>query len=120
METINFFYPKASLALNLHSFDFWGEDKIVNRFKPRVAYGEAGTFAAFGSVILFMEIHSIDGNVGIVVPGIREMLKLALETSELEFGLMQAFKDRVIRIYLLKKTRKDLLLNAAIEPSRIF
>jgi hypothetical protein len=48
---INFLLSKASLALNLHSFDFWGEeDKIVNRFKPRVAYGEAGTFAAFGSL----------------------------------------------------------------------
>jgi hypothetical protein len=100
METINFFYPKASLALNLHSFDFWGEDKIVNRFKPRVAYGEAGTFAAFGSLFTIYGT-SIDGNVGIGVPGIREMLKLALDTSELEFGLMQAFKDRVIRVYLL-------------------
>jgi hypothetical protein len=26
-----------------------------------------------------MEIQAIDGNVGIVVPGIREMLKLALK-----------------------------------------
>jgi hypothetical protein len=40
--------------------------------------------------------------VGIGVPSIREMLKLALkDKSELEFGLMQAFKDRVIRVYLL-------------------
>jgi hypothetical protein len=47
---INFSIIQKLLALNLHSFDFWGEDKIVNRFKPRVAYGEAGTFAAFGSL----------------------------------------------------------------------
>jgi hypothetical protein len=54
-----------------------------------------------GSLFTIYGNTSIDGNVGIGVPSIREMLKLALKDKELEFGLMQAFKDRVIRVYLL-------------------
>jgi TonB-linked SusC/RagA family outer membrane protein len=118
-----FYYPKASLALNLHSFDFWGEDKIVNRFKPRVAYGEAGTFAAFGSLFTIYGNTSIDGNVGIVVPGIRGNAEISPERqSELEFGFDAGFfKDRVsLEFTYYKKQVENLLLNAAIEPSTGF
>jgi TonB-linked SusC/RagA family outer membrane protein len=115
-----FYYPKASLALNLHSFDFWGEDKIVNRFKPRVAYGEAGTFAAFGSLYTLYGNTSIDGNVGIVVPSIRGNPAIIPERqSELEFGFDAGlFKDRVsLEVTYYKKKVENLLLQAAIEPS---
>ncbi|PIR14439.1 MAG: hypothetical protein COV50_02680, partial [Flavobacteriales bacterium CG11_big_fil_rev_8_21_14_0_20_35_7] len=43
-----FYYPKTSLALNLHNFDFWKFDKI-SQFKVRAAYGESGNFAPNGA-----------------------------------------------------------------------
>ena len=118
-----FYYPKASIAANLHSFNFWGEDKLVNRFKPRLAYGEAGTFAAFGSLFTVYGNTSIDGNVGIVVPGIRGNAAISPERqSELEFGFDAGFlNDRVsLEVTYYKKQVEDLLLNATIEPSSGF
>jgi TonB-linked SusC/RagA family outer membrane protein len=115
-----FYYPKASLALNLHSFDFWGDDKIINRFKPRVAYGEAGTFAAFGSLYTLYSNTIIDGNAGIVVPGIRGNPRISPERqSELEFGFDAGlFKDRVsLEVTYYKKQVENLLLVAASAPS---
>jgi TonB-linked SusC/RagA family outer membrane protein len=118
-----FYYPKASIAANLHSFNFWGEDKLVNRFKPRLAYGEAGTFAAFGSLFTVYGSTSIDGNVGIVVPGIRGNAAISPERqSELEFGFDAGFlNDRFsLEVTYYKKQVEDLLLNATYEPSSGF
>ncbi|MEO6347020.1 MAG: TonB-dependent receptor, partial [Aquaticitalea sp.] len=118
-----FYYPKASLAANLHNFGFWGDGGAVSRFKPRVAYGEAGTFATFGSLYTTYGSSSIDGNVGIVVPIIRGNPALSPERqTELEFGFDSGFlNDRVsLEFTYYKKQVEDLLLNANIEPSTGF
>ncbi|MGB5419001.1 SusC/RagA family TonB-linked outer membrane protein [Algibacter sp.] len=118
-----FYYPKASLAANLHNFGFWGDNDAINRLKPRIAYGEAGTFAAFGSLFTIYGSTAIDGNVGIVVPTIRGNAALSPERqSELEFGFDAGFlNDKIsLEFTYYKKQVENLLLNANIEPSTGF
>ena len=118
-----FYYPKASLAANLHNFDFWGESSTINRMKPRIAYGEAGTFAAFGSLYTIYGSSSIDGNVGISVPVVRGNADITPERQgELEVGFDAGFlNDKVsMEFTYYKKTVKNLLLQANIEPSTGF
>ncbi|MFT4805018.1 MAG: TonB-linked SusC/RagA family outer membrane protein [Psychroserpens sp.] len=118
-----FYYPKASLAANLHNFGFWGDNSTINRFKPRIAYGEAGTFAAFGSLYTIYGSSSIDGNVGISVPVIRGNADITPERQgELEMGIDAGFlNDRVsLELTYYKKTVENLLLQANIEPSAGF
>ena len=118
-----FYYPKASLALNLHNFDFWGSHDILNRFKLRGAYGEAGTFAAFGSLYTIYGNTLIDGNVGIIVPGVRGNAAISPERQkELEIGFDAGFlNDRIsLEFSYYKKNVEDLLLQANIEPSTGF
>jgi len=118
-----FYYPKASLAANLHKFGFWGNNDMINRFKPRVAYGEAGTFATFGSLFTIYGSVGIDGNVGIGVPGTRGNPAINPERqSELEIGFDAGFfNDKVsLEFTYYKKKVEDLLLQANIEPSSGF
>ena len=118
-----FYYPKASLAANLHNFDFWGESETLNRFKIRTAYGEAGTFAAFGSLFTIFGNTLIDGNVGIIVPLTRGNAAISPERQkELEIGFDAGlFNDRVsLEFTYYKKDVEDLLLQANIEPSTGF
>ncbi|HEX9826048.1 MAG TPA: SusC/RagA family TonB-linked outer membrane protein [Flavobacteriaceae bacterium] len=118
-----FYYPKASLAANLHNFDFWGENDVLNRLKLRAAYGEAGTFAAFGSLYTIYGNSLIDGNVGIVVPLTRGNPDLSPERQkELEIGFDAGFlNDRIsVEFSYYQKKVVDLLLTANIEPSTGF
>lgn len=115
-----FYYPKASLAANLHKFDFWGSSDKLNRLKLRAAYGEAGTFAAFGSLYTVYANTLVDGNVGIVVPTTRGNPNLSPERQkEFEIGLDAGFlEDRVgLEFSYYKKKVEDLLLRANAEPS---
>ena len=43
-------FPRASLAANIANFDFWTSE-VIDQFKVRVAYGETGSSATFGSLI---------------------------------------------------------------------
>ncbi len=118
-----FYYPKASLAVNLNNFDFWGDNETVNRFKVRAAYGEAGTFAAFGSLFTVFGGTLIDGNVGINVPGTRGNSGISPERQkEFEIGIDAGFlNDRIsLELTYYKKSVEDLLLQANIEPSTGF
>lgn len=118
-----FYYPKASLAVNLHNFDFWGGSGIIDRLKPRIAYGEAGTFAAFGSLYTVYNSASIDGNVGITVPLTRGNPAITPERqSELEVGFDAGFLNNRVSLDFTyyKKKVDDLLLRANIEPSTGF
>jgi TonB-linked SusC/RagA family outer membrane protein len=118
-----FYYPKASIAANLHKFDFWGDSDFLNRFKVRAAYGEAGTFAVFGSLFTIYGSSSIDGNVGISVPLTRGNPTIGPERQgELELGFDAGFlNDRIsLEFTYYKKTVEDLLLQANTEPSSGF
>ena len=118
-----FYYPKASLAANLHNFDFWGDNEAINRFKVRGAYGEAGTFAAFGSLYTVYGNTLVDGNVGIIVPLTRGNPGITPERQkELEVGFDAGFmNDRIsLEFTYYKKNVEDLLLQANTEPSTGF
>jgi TonB-dependent starch-binding outer membrane protein SusC len=118
-----FYYPKGSLAVNLSNFDFWGSSDVVNRFKVRGAYGEAGTFAAFGSLFTVFGNTLIDNNVGIIVPLTRGNPNISPERQkEFEIGFDAGFlNDRIaLEFTYYKKRVEDLLLQATIEPSTGF
>ncbi len=118
-----FYYPKASVAVNLNEFDFWNEDATVNRFKVRAAYGEAGTFATFGSLFTLFNNTLIDGNVGIIVPGAQGNPGIEPERNkELEIGFDAGFfNDRLsLEFSYYQKNAEDLLLTALIPASTGF
>ncbi len=118
-----FYYPKASLAGNLHNFSFWGDNDIFNRLKLRAAYGEAGTFAAFGSLYTVYINTLIDSNGGIIVPLTRGNPNIAPERQkELEVGFDAGFlNDRIsVEFSYYQKKVEDLLLTANTEPSTGF
>ena len=122
-----YYYPKASLAWNVHNFDFWNSETI-NQLKLRVAYGEAGNFAPFGSLFTSFNSTSIQGLggnnvVGITLTGILGNPDIEPERQkELEFGFDMGFLNNKVGIeftYYIKKV-DDLILNAANEPSSGF
>ncbi len=120
-----FYYPKASAAVNLHKFDFW-KIPVVNQFKIRAAYGEAGNFAPNGALFTTYTNTLIDGVAGIIVP----VSPLALgnpdispeRQKELEVGFDASFLDSRINLEFsyYNKTVDDLILRSNIEPSSGF
>ncbi|MGB5819074.1 MAG: SusC/RagA family TonB-linked outer membrane protein [Saonia sp.] len=89
-----FAFPRASLAINVANFDFWNVD-AVNLFKLRVAYGETGSSARFGSLYTPLGPTSIGGVPGLALPTVGQNnqsaqlgdANLEPETSqEIEFG----------------------------------
>jgi len=81
-------FPRASLALNVANFDFWNASS-VNQFKLRIAYGETGSSATFGSLFTSLNAVNIDGQGGLSTVAGSELgfVNAEPETSqELEFG----------------------------------
>lgn len=118
-----FYYPKASLAVNINEFGFWNDNSVWNRLKLRVAYGEAGNFPPFGALFTSYAAASTDGILGISLAGARGNTDLKSERQkELEFGTdMSFFNGRVtLSATYYIKTVEDLILQAAIEPSSGF
>jgi len=117
-----FYYPKASLAVNLHNFDFWKSDFLTD-FKPRIAYGEAGNFAPFGALFTTLVGNSIGGLPGIGVPATLGDATIDPERQkELEFGFDAGLLDNRVRLqasYYIKEV-DDLILQAQNEPSSGF
>ena len=103
-----FAFPRASLAVNVANFDFWNVD-AVNLFKLRVAYGETGSSARFGSLYTPLGPTSIGGVPGLALPTVGQNnvsaqlgdANLEPETSqEIEFGADFAFLDGKIGLEL--------------------
>lgn len=117
-----FYYPKASAAVNLHTFDFW-KIPVVNQFKIRAAYGEAGNFAPNGALFTTYTNALIDGIAGIVVP----VNPLALgnpdispeKQKELEVGFDASFLNSKVNLEFsyYNKSVDDLILRSNVEPS---
>jgi len=118
-----FYYPKASLAVNLNEFDFWNEASAWNQFKLRLAYGEAGNFPPFGGLFTSYNAFSTDGILGISLIGVRGDGDLRSERQkELEFGTDVGFFNNRVNLsatYYIK-TIEDLILQANLEPSTGF
>jgi TonB-linked SusC/RagA family outer membrane protein len=117
-----FYYPKASLAVNISEFDFWDFDSF-NQLKLRVAYGQAGNFAVFGSKYTSFNGVIIDGRPSSVINNVLGNAEIAPERqSELEFGFDLGLLDNRIAFdatYYIK-TVTDLLLNGQVPSSSGF
>ena len=60
-------FPKASLAVNISSFNFWTV-KAINSLKIRAAYGKTGNPASFGSKFTNVIPFAIGGVTGASTP----------------------------------------------------
>jgi len=119
-----FYYPKASLALNLHEFDFLGDDGLISALKLRTAFGQAGNFARFGSKYTsFVGSITIDGNAALPIARLLGNENIGPERqTEIEFGAdIGLLNDKVFldATYYIKSVN-DLLLDEAIPTSTGF
>lgn len=118
-----YYFPKASAAITLSNFDFWTTGDGFDFAKLRIAYGQSGNFAQFGSVYTPLSSTSIGGLVGSIVGGQLGKEDIGPEIqSELEMGFDLGFVNSRITLeatYYIK-TVKDLLLVAAVPESSGF
>ena len=115
-------FPRASLALNLTNFDFWGDD-FFTQVKPRIAYGQTGNSASFGRLFTTFNTVNIGGRAGLSINGAQGDPDLEPETSsELEFGVdigMAQNKVSLAATYYIRDV-KDLLYDFAPPSSNGF
>ena len=116
-----FYYPKASLAANIHNFDFWNIE-AMNQLKLRAAYGEAGNFAPNGALFTTYINSLISGNVGIITPATLGDPSIQPERQkEFEIGLDAGFFNNKVTLEFTWYNKKveDLILQADNEPSSV-
>lgn len=103
-----FAFPRASVAVNVANFDFWSVAS-VNLFKLRLAYGETGSSARFGSLYTPLGGTTVGGVFGLGLPRVDQNnqsaqlgnANLEPETSqEFEFGADFGFLDGKIGLEL--------------------
>ena len=81
-----YFYPKGSMAINLHNFDFWSFDSF-DQMKLRAAYGETGGLPEFGATFSALNSVNIGGGLGSTISPRGVDPDLDPERArELEFG----------------------------------
>lgn len=106
-------FPKASLAANLHNFDFWNIEGI-NQFKLRAAYGETGGLPRFGVTFESLSSQLIGGRLGGQVGTRGVDPNLEPETAqELEFGFdLGLLNNRItLEATFYNKQVRDLILD---------
>ncbi|SMO83070.1 SusC/RagA family TonB-linked outer membrane protein [Gracilimonas mengyeensis] len=114
-----YFYPKASLAINLMNFDFIETD-ILNQLKPRIAYGETGGLANFGATFRSLTGGNIGGFLATYASNRSIDPNLKPESAqELEFGVdLAAFDNRVsLEATYYNKVVDDLILDEQVPTS---
>jgi len=107
-------FPKASLALNLHNFDFWSSDGIFDNLKLRAAYGETGGLPRFGVTYESLTPQLIGGRLGSQVGARAIVPGLVPETaSEIEFGIDAGLLDGrvLLEATYYNKTVNDLIFD---------
>ncbi|GAA3601161.1 SusC/RagA family TonB-linked outer membrane protein [Flavivirga amylovorans] len=115
-----FYYPKVSLATNLHKLFDLPEGM---QLKLRTAYGEAGNFAPNGALFTRYLNTLIGGNVGIVTSNTLGDPTIQPERQkELELGFdLGLFDKRVsLEFTYYKKNVEDLILSADNQGSSGF
>lgn len=116
-----FFYPKASVALNLHEFGVLPEG--LSALKLRAAFGQSGNFANFGSKYTSFNTATVNGLAGSEVGDVKGNDIVSPERqSEIELGFdLGLVNNRVLVDFTYyNRTVNDLLLNAALPPSSGF
>ncbi|WP_121354375.1 SusC/RagA family TonB-linked outer membrane protein [Flavisolibacter nicotianae] len=114
-----YYYPKASLALNVHRF-FSLNTGAFSQLKLRSAYGQSGNFAPFGAIYLSLPPVIFNNTAGSVVDLTRGNPALEPERQkEWELGLDAGFfNDRAsLEFTYYNKTVEDLLLKVVVPLS---
>ncbi len=117
-----YYYPKASIAFNIHELPSWKFDK-VSQLKLRVAYGESGNFAPFGAIYTPLVPAVFNGGTGSVIGLVQGNQQLNPEKqSELETGIdIGLLRNRVtLELTYYRKKVDDLILNVQIPSSSGF
>lgn len=114
-------FPKASLAVNLHNFDFWNSS-FLDRLKFRAAYGETGSSGAFGSAFTGLNQVSIGGTGGSSINTLKGDPDIEPETSsEFEVGFDAGLFDKVsLEVSYYNRKVNDLLLSRVLPTSTGF
>lgn len=114
-----YFFPKASLAINLTNFDFWNIG-IIEQFKLRSAYGETGGLPNFGETFEALNSGIISGNLGTFRSNRTIDPDLKPETAEeLEMGIdvgLRGGRAFLEATYYVKNVR-DLILDRQLPGS---
>ncbi|OWY23534.1 SusC/RagA family TonB-linked outer membrane protein [Sphingobacteriales bacterium TSM_CSS] len=116
-----YYYPKASLALNLHEFGFL-PDKL-SQLKLRAAFGQAGNFARFGSTFTSLGNTIIDGNAGSLINTLRGNNEVGPERqTEIETGFDLGFNRGryALDFTYYVKSVADLLINVNVPTTSGF
>ncbi len=117
-----YYFPKASVALNVHQLMSRPSNNI-SQLKLRVAYGQSGNFAPFGAIYTPLVPAVFNGNTGSIVGLVQgnELLNPEKQ-SELETGIdLGLFKSRVnLELTYYRKKVEDLILNVQIPTSSGF
>jgi hypothetical protein len=109
-----YFYPKASLAVNIGEMDFWTMESW-NTLKFRIAYGQSSNFPPSVSKYTSLDNTIIDGNAGSLINAQAGNSQIGPERqSEIETGFDLGFLNDRIMVdftYYIKNVT-DLLLIA--------
>lgn len=115
-----YYFPRASVAVNLTNFNFMQRFDFLSLLKPRIAYGETSGFPTNDATYSQLVGVTYGGLLGSVSPTTLGLAALDPERlSELEFGLDLGFlKNRIVveATYYSKKT-EDFLFPYTLAPS---
>ncbi|WP_127130702.1 SusC/RagA family TonB-linked outer membrane protein [Pseudoflavitalea rhizosphaerae] len=106
-----FYFPRASLAVNLTNFAFWNVAPVT-MLKPRIAYGQTSGFPTFNGAYSRMSPINYGGQLGVAAPVTLGLSRLEPErATELEFGFdLGLFGNRVVlEATYYKKKIQDFL-----------
>lgn len=114
-----FFYPKASLAVNIANFDFWSFEPVT-QLKLRSAYGETGGLPNFAAIFNSLGTTNIGEKVGTLAANNSFDPDLKPERAkEIELGLDVALFDGRVSFEgtYYNKTVEDLILPLTPSPA---
>jgi outer membrane receptor protein involved in Fe transport len=106
-----YYYPKASLALNIHEMTDLGS--TVSQLKVRGAYGQSGNFGPFGATYTALNPVIIDGNTGSLISLTAGNTTIGPERqTEIETGVDLGFLDNRFNLEFTyySKNIADLIL----------
>ncbi len=106
-----YYYPKASVAFNVHEITSLG--KSVNQLKFRAAFGQSGNFGPFGATYTPLTPIIIDGGTGSLIGSTLGNTTIGPERqTEIETGLDIGLFDSKVNVEFTYYTKniKDLIL----------
>ena len=117
-----YYYPKASLAVNIHEFSFWSMT-VVSNVKPRIAYGQSGRFSNFNDRFTLMNAQLIGGTSGLSPANLQGNAEVGPERqTEIEYGIDLGFLNNRIGLdfSMYNKSMDDVLLQVSTPTSSGF